>query len=161
MIILLDQYTVNGIYRDYFNSDTPTLHEDARMVVLELGGQESRPSLLIAVMFSLIIYIENRMYQSPRGLKKLNVIDEGWKLLISKMKKWVVHRERLPYRASTYRRIHHHHAKYRGLRLPDRIERCTRCWELVIQGHSETVSEGICQSITSCTRISSASWRKT
>ena len=79
MIILLDQYTVNGIYGDYFNSDTPTLHDDARMVVLELGGLESRPSLLIAVMFSLIIYIENRMYQSPRGLKKLNVIDEGWK----------------------------------------------------------------------------------
>ena len=50
MIILLDQYTVNGIYGDYFNSDKPTLHDDARMVVLELGGLESRPSLLIAVM---------------------------------------------------------------------------------------------------------------
>ena len=87
MIILLDQYTVNGIYGDYFNSDKPTLHEDARMVVLELGGLESRPSLLIAVMFSLIIYIENRMYQSPRGLKKLNVIDEGWKLLDFKNEK--------------------------------------------------------------------------
>ena len=87
MIILLDQYTVNGIYGDYFNSDTPTLHDDARMVVLELGGLESRPSLLIAVMFSLIIYIENRMYQSPRGLKKLNVIDEGWKLLDFKNEK--------------------------------------------------------------------------
>lgn len=88
MIILLDQYTVNGIYGDYFNSDKPTLHDDARMVVLELGGLESRPSLLIAVMFSLIIYIENRMYQSPRGLKKLNVIDEGWKLLDFKNEKW-------------------------------------------------------------------------
>lgn len=87
MIILLDQYTVNGIYGDYFNSDKPTLHDDARMVVLELGGLESRPSLLIAVMFSLIIYIENRMYQSPRSLKKLNVIDEGWKLLDFKNEK--------------------------------------------------------------------------
>lgn len=74
-------------YGDYFNSDKPTLHDDARMVVLELGGLESRPSLLIAVMFSLIIYIENRMYQSPRGLKKLNVIDEGWKLLDFKNEK--------------------------------------------------------------------------
>ena len=88
MIILLDQYTVNGIYGDYFNSDKPTLHDDARMVVLELGGLESRPSLLIAVMFSLIIYIENRMYQSPRGLKKLNVIDGAGSSLISRMKKW-------------------------------------------------------------------------
>jgi conjugal transfer ATP-binding protein TraC len=43
MIILLDQYTVNGIYGDYFNSDEPSLHDDARMVVLELGGLESRP----------------------------------------------------------------------------------------------------------------------
>ncbi|EFI6022016.1 type-F conjugative transfer system secretin TraK [Escherichia coli] len=38
-------------------------------------------SLLVAVMFSLIIYIENRMYRTPRNLKKLNVIDEGWRLL--------------------------------------------------------------------------------
>lgn len=51
------------------------------MVVLELGGLEDRPSLLVAVMFSLIIYIENRMYRTPRNLKKLNVIDEGWRLL--------------------------------------------------------------------------------
>lgn len=57
------------------------------MVVLELGGLESRPSLLVAVMFSLIIYIENRMYQSPRSLKKLNVIDEGWRLLDFKNEK--------------------------------------------------------------------------
>lgn len=87
MIILLDQYTSNGIYGEYFNSDEPSLHDDARMVVLELGGLESRQSLLVAVMFSLIIYIENRMYQSPRGLKKLNVIDEGWRLLDFKNEK--------------------------------------------------------------------------
>lgn len=87
MIILLDQYTVNGIYGSYFNSDEPSLNDNARMVVLELGGLESRPSLLVAVMFSLIIYIENRMYQTPRNLKKLNVIDEGWRLLDFKNEK--------------------------------------------------------------------------
>ena len=87
MIVLLDQYTVNGIYGSYFNSDAPSLNDDARMVVLELGGLESRPSLLVAVMFSLIIYIENRMYQTPRNLKKLNVIDEGWRLLDFKNEK--------------------------------------------------------------------------
>jgi conjugal transfer ATP-binding protein TraC len=81
MIVLLDQYTLAGTYGRYFNSDEPSLREDARMVVLELGGLESRPSLLVAVMFSLIIYIENRMYHSSRSVKKLNVIDEGWKLL--------------------------------------------------------------------------------
>lgn len=87
MIVLLDQYTVSGTYGEYFNSDEPSLSEDARMVVLELGGLESRPSLLVAVMFSLIIYIENRMYNSPRSVKKLNVIDEGWKLLDFKNQK--------------------------------------------------------------------------
>ncbi|SMG59785.1 type IV secretion system protein TraC [Cedecea sp. NFIX57] len=87
MVIMLDQYTTGGTYGSYFNSDEPSLHEDARMVVLELGGLESRPSLLIAVMFSLIIYIENRMYNTPRNLKKLCVIDEGWKLLDFKNEK--------------------------------------------------------------------------
>ncbi|HDK1814859.1 TPA: conjugal transfer protein TraC, partial [Escherichia coli] len=70
-----------GTYGQYFNSDEPSLRDDAKMVVLELGGLEDRPSLLVAVMFSLIIYIENRMYRTPRNLKKLNVIDEGWRLL--------------------------------------------------------------------------------
>lgn len=87
MMVLLDQYTAGGTYGEYFNSDEPSLSEDARMVVLELGGLESRPSLLVAVMFSLIIYIENRMYHSPRSVKKLNVIDEGWKLLDFKNEK--------------------------------------------------------------------------
>lgn len=74
-------YTRDGVYGSYFNSDEPSLKDEARMVVLELGGLEDRPSLLVAVMFSLILYIENRMYRTPRSLKKLNVIDEGWRLL--------------------------------------------------------------------------------
>ncbi|EBS0177442.1 type IV secretion system protein TraC, partial [Salmonella enterica subsp. enterica serovar Typhimurium] len=87
MIVLLNQYTAAGTYGRYFNSDEPSLRDDARMVVLELGGLEDRPSLLVAVMFSLIIYIENRMYRTPRNLKKLNVIDEGWRLLDFKNRK--------------------------------------------------------------------------
>jgi len=87
MVVLLMQYTRNGVYGSYFNSDEPSLKDDARMVVLELGGLEDRPSLLVAVMFSLILYIENRMYRTPRSLKKINVIDEGWRLLDFKNKK--------------------------------------------------------------------------
>ncbi|MEI7412151.1 type IV secretion system protein TraC [Pectobacterium aroidearum] len=87
MIVLLNEYTVGGTYGKYFNSDEPSLRDDAKMVVLELGGLEDRPSLLVAVMFSLIIYIENRMYRTPRSLKKLNVIDEGWRLLDFKNEK--------------------------------------------------------------------------
>ncbi len=88
MIILLDQYTVNGICRGLFRKAQINQHFTMTpgwwywsSVVL------SRGPLLIAVMFSLIIYIENRMYQSPRGLKNLNVIDEGWKLLDFKNEK--------------------------------------------------------------------------
>ncbi|MDY9077128.1 hypothetical protein UZZ22_24950, partial [Escherichia coli] len=52
------------------------------MVVLELGGLEDRPSLLVAVMFSLIIYIENRMYRTPRNFKNHKVgefIEKGYR----------------------------------------------------------------------------------
>ncbi|HEJ7857737.1 TPA: type IV secretion system protein TraC [Serratia marcescens] len=87
MVVLLTQYTRDGVYGSYFNSDEPSLRDDSRMVVLELGGLEDRPSLLVAVMFSLILYIENRMYRTPRSLKKLNVIDEGWRLLDFKNEK--------------------------------------------------------------------------
>lgn len=87
MVILLDKYTQGGIYGEFFNSDEPTLRDDANMVVLELGSLKSRPNLLVAVMFSLIIYIEGRMYQSSRSAKKLCVIDEGWKLLDFKTEK--------------------------------------------------------------------------
>lgn len=81
IIKLLGTYCTDGIYGDYFNSDEPSLRDDARFVVLELGGLQDKPALLAAVMFSLIIYIEDKMYRSPRTQKKCCVIDEGWKLL--------------------------------------------------------------------------------
>ncbi|SOD79563.1 conjugal transfer ATP-binding protein TraC [Serratia sp. JKS296] len=87
MTILLDKYTRGGIHGEFFNSDEPTLHDDARMVVLEMGSLEDRPDLLVAVMFSLIIFIEGRMYQTSRKTKKLCVIDEGWRLLDFENKK--------------------------------------------------------------------------
>lgn len=87
MIILFDQYMVNGIYGDYFNLDKLIFYDDVWMVVLEFGGLELRFFLFIVVMFLLIIYIENRMYQLLCGLKKLNVIDEGWKFFDFKNEK--------------------------------------------------------------------------
>lgn len=78
---LLEKYCQGGIYGEYFNSDKPSLQDDARMIVLEMGSLENRPALLVAVMFSLIIYIEEKMYHSSRSLKKCCAIDEGWKLL--------------------------------------------------------------------------------
>lgn len=87
IVKLLGKYCTRGIYGDYFNSDSPSLKEDARMVVLELGGLQDKPALLAAVMFSLIIFIEDKMYRSPRSQKKCCTIDEGWKLLNFKNEK--------------------------------------------------------------------------
>lgn len=87
IIELLGKYCSWGIYGEYFNSDQPSLTDDARLVVLELGGLQDKPDLLVAVMFSLIIYIEDKMYRSPRSLKKCCCIDEGWKLLNFKNEK--------------------------------------------------------------------------
>lgn len=87
IVELLGKYCSDGIYGAYFNSDTPSLTDDARMVVLELGGLQDKPALLAAVMFSLIIYIEDKMYRSSRSQKKVCCIDEGWKLLNFKNEK--------------------------------------------------------------------------
>lgn len=87
IIKLLGKYCTTGLYGEYFNSDEPSLRDDARFVVLELGGLQDKPALLAAVMFSLIIYIEDKMYRSPRTQKKCCVIDEGWKLLNFKSEK--------------------------------------------------------------------------
>ncbi len=47
MIVLLNQYTAAGTYGRYFNSDEPSLRDDAGMVVLELGGwKTARPCWL-------------------------------------------------------------------------------------------------------------------
>ena len=87
IITLLGKYCSWGIYGEYFNSDTPSLQDDVKFVVLELGGLQDKPDLLVAVMFSLIIYIEDKMYRTPRDLKKCCTIDEGWKLLNFKNEK--------------------------------------------------------------------------
>lgn len=87
IIELLGKYCTTGIYGSYFNSDTPSLTDDARMVVLELGGLQDKPALLAAVMFSLIIYIEDKMYRTSRSQRKVCAIDEGWKLLNFKNEK--------------------------------------------------------------------------
>ena len=84
IIVSLKKYTTKGLYGEYFNSDKPALNEQVRFTVLEMGGLQNKPDLLAAVMFSMMIFIQQRMYLSPRNIKKLAVIDEGWKLLDNK-----------------------------------------------------------------------------
>lgn len=78
---LLGKYTTKGIYGDFFNSDEPTLRDDMQFVVTELGDLRANGNLLMAVLFTLMIWSENMMYRTERSVRKMNIIDEGWKLL--------------------------------------------------------------------------------
>ena len=84
IIVSLKKYTTKGLYGAYFNSDKPALNEQVRFTVLEMGGLQNKPDLLAAVMFSMMIFIQQRMYLTARSIKKLAAIDEGWKLLDNK-----------------------------------------------------------------------------
>lgn len=80
LVLLLDRWCTWGSDGEYFNSDNPTLDGETRFTVLELLSLESRPQLLSAVLYSLILAIQEKMYHSPRSLKKLAIIDEAWRL---------------------------------------------------------------------------------
>lgn len=81
IIYLLSKYTTTGIYGDFFNSSEPTLNPNMQFVVTELGDLRANGDLLMAVLFTLMIWAENVMYTTDRKIKKMNIIDEGWKLL--------------------------------------------------------------------------------
>lgn len=80
LVLLLDRWCTWGSDGVYFNSDRPTLDGNTRFTVLELLGLEKRPHLLSAVLYSLILAIQEKMYHSPRDLKKVAIIDEAWRL---------------------------------------------------------------------------------
>lgn len=80
LVLLLDRWCTWGSDGEYFNSDKPTLDGETRFTVLELLGLEKRPHLLSAVLYSLILAIQEKMYHSPRDLKKVAIIDEAWRL---------------------------------------------------------------------------------
>ncbi|WNJ82275.1 type IV secretion system protein TraC (plasmid) [Cedecea neteri] len=80
LVLLLDRWCTWGANGDYFNSDNPTLDGDTRFAVLELLSLENQPHLLSAILYSLILAIQEKMYHSPRSLKKVAIIDEAWRL---------------------------------------------------------------------------------
>lgn len=81
LALLLDKYCTWGMYGEYFNSDEPSLTMDTQFAVLELLSLEKTPKLMSAILFSLILAIQEKMFHSSRSLKKLCIIDEGWRLL--------------------------------------------------------------------------------
>ena len=78
---LLSQYCTWGTFGEYFNSDSPSLSDDTKFAVLELLSLEKQPKLMSAILFSLILAIQDKMFHTPRNMKKLCIIDEGWRLL--------------------------------------------------------------------------------
>lgn len=78
---LLSKYCTYGLYGQFFNSSEPTLKHGLQFVVTELGDLRKQADLLSAILFTIMIWNENMMYTSPRNKKKMNIIDEGWKLL--------------------------------------------------------------------------------
>lgn len=78
---LLSKYATSGIYGRFFNSSEPTLRPDMQFVVTELGDLRKSGDLLMAVLFTLMLWVENTMYSTDRSIRKMNIIDEGWKLL--------------------------------------------------------------------------------
>lgn len=83
LVISLEKYTTRGLYGEYFNSSEPALNDQVRFCVLEMGRLKNKPDLLAAIMFSMMIYVEQQMFLSPRSEKKMAIIDEAWKLLSS------------------------------------------------------------------------------
>ncbi|MBU5687488.1 type IV secretion system protein TraC, partial [Citrobacter sp. S44_ASV_140] len=81
LAMLLETYCTWGADGEYFNADKPTLDDETRFAVLELLSLENKPKLLSSILFSLILAIQEKMYHSPRDLKKVCIIDEAWRLL--------------------------------------------------------------------------------
>ncbi|EHA6073750.1 type IV secretion system protein TraC [Salmonella enterica] len=81
LAMLLETYCTWGPDGEYFNADNPTLDGETRFAVLELLSLENKPKLLSSILFSLILAIQEKMYHSPRDLKKVCIIDEAWRLL--------------------------------------------------------------------------------
>ncbi|WP_313107976.1 MULTISPECIES: type IV secretion system protein TraC [Pseudescherichia] len=81
LAMLLETYCSWGPDGEYFNAEIPTLDGETRFAVLELLSLEDKPKLLSAILFSLILAIQEKMYHSPRNLKKVCIIDEAWRLL--------------------------------------------------------------------------------
>ena len=80
MVVLLQKYTIAGQYGRYFNYPS-MLNRNEKFTVLELGGFEQNDELLRPVLFALIMTIQEQMFNSPRNVPKMCIIDEAWALL--------------------------------------------------------------------------------
>lgn len=77
---LLSHYRSDGAYGRYFNEKS-LLDPNAKFTLLELSGIEKNEALIRPVLFSLILTIQQQMFQSSKSVPKQCVIDEAWALL--------------------------------------------------------------------------------
>jgi len=61
LVVLLAKYSTTGPYPSIFN-EYSAIAPEASFVVLELGELENKPDLMKAVLFALILNIEEQMY---------------------------------------------------------------------------------------------------
>ncbi len=112
MIVLLDQYTANGT-----SASILTLMSRPCGMTQKWwcgAGRTGRPSVTAGCGDVLPdIYIENRMYRTPRNLKKLNVMMKAGVCWTSKITRSVNLLRRLPYGPPSYRCLYHHHTEHR------------------------------------------------
>jgi conjugal transfer ATP-binding protein TraC len=80
LVTVLKKYMTDGTDGIVFN-EASELAPNASFVVLELGGLKNKPTLLKAVLFALILSIQNEMYRSNFKGKKMCIIDEAWEFL--------------------------------------------------------------------------------
>ncbi len=83
LAVVLEEYTSRGTKGRFFNASS-NLAPEANFCVLDLKALEKQPDLMKVVLFSMILYISQQMYQSPRSLRKVCVIDEAWQLFNTK-----------------------------------------------------------------------------
>ncbi len=82
LCLLLDRYTVNGQYGQYFEGKA-TLSMHAPLCVIDLEPLKSMPDLKSVVVLAIILQFNEEFYNSARDIPKMCVIDEAWDLLHS------------------------------------------------------------------------------
>ena len=78
--LMLQPYTKEGLYRDYFEGEC-NIDINAHLIVFELSEIKNRKELQSLVLMILMFLASEEMYRSGRQQRVSIVIDEAWDLL--------------------------------------------------------------------------------
>jgi len=82
LCLLLEKFTSGGQYASFFEGES-ILATNNPIMSLDLEPIKDLPDLKSVVMLSMILQINEEIYNSPRDIPKMCVIDEAWDLLHS------------------------------------------------------------------------------